>query len=56
MPITPAEFERLMKELAEIGDPECRHMEADELMCHILIQYGYDAGVKIFTGMTKWYA
>ena len=31
------------------------HEEADDLMCEVLKSLGYEAGVKIFEEMTKWY-
>ena len=53
----PAEFEKRMKEIAEIKhDDEGRHREADKLLCEVLDSLGYGAGVKIFEGIGKWYA
>lgn len=54
--ITPAEFERMMKELARSNDPEYSHGEADDLMCEVLEQLGYGAGVKVFDNMVRWYS
>lgn len=54
--IFPAEFEKRMKEVESIGDIEDRHKEADKLICEVLKSHGYDAGVKIFEEMRKWYA
>lgn len=54
--ITPAEFEDKMKAIAERHDDvDVAHVAADELMCKALIDNGYEAGVKIFDSMTKWY-
>lgn len=54
--IMPAEFERRMKTVCEIEDPEERHAEADVLMCEVLISLGYQAGVEVFDKVEKWYA
>ena len=58
MIITPAEFEDAMKKIAEneTGNTEGAHIAADDLMCEILISFGYEAGVRLFKGMHKWYA
>ena len=52
--ITPAEFEDRMKYLAKDGYPEERHIEADRLICEVLRDLGYEAGVKIFETMEIW--
>ena len=54
--VTPAEFEDEMKKIADTDDPETSHVAADELMCKVLVAHGYEAGVKIFENMRKWYA
>lgn len=57
--ITAAQFEREMKDIKNIsvttGDDEYGHRQADELLCKTLKSLGYEAGVKIYEGMTKWY-
>lgn len=59
---TPAEFERRMSEISEFHlpgyscDPEWQHGEADDLMCKVLRELGYTAGVEIFERMRKWYS
>ena len=57
--ITAAEFERRMREINEdrIRDrnEEKSHQEADRLMCEVLKSLGYDAGVRVFEGMPRWY-
>ncbi len=55
-PITPEEFASRLKELANMGDIETAHAEADELMEEILTQLGYGEGIKVFEAMDKWYA
>lgn len=59
--ITAAEFERKMKDIATskgktMSDVSTRHEKADALLCEVLKSMGYDAGVKIFEDMVKWYA
>ena len=59
--IYPAEFERKMQEYkdksdAEHYDFEEAHINADALMCNVLEQLGYHAGIKIFYEMGKWYS
>ena len=59
--IYPGEFERMMQEIADKEDDahydyERTHAEADDLMCRVLEQLGYGAGIKIFDKMGKWYA
>ena len=65
--VTAAEFERRMKEIADRKPVNAStesgaaliastHEDADDLMCEVLKSMGYDAGVKIFEGMNKYYA
>lgn len=54
--ILPAEFERTMKEIADIKDIEERHLQADALMVKTLESLGYEAGAKVFDDMELWYA
>lgn len=54
--ITPAEFEDEMKKIYNSGETELGHRAADDLMCQILDENGYSAGVKIFKNLSKWYA
>ena len=56
--ITPAEFERRMAKIAEWNkhDEESSHGDADDLMCEVLDQLGYSAGVAIFKNMSLWYS
>ena len=53
--MTPEEFHEAMISL-ETGDTECDHVNADELMCKVLNELGYEGGVKVFETMPKWYA
>lgn len=52
----PKEFTERMKQIKEGGDIEIRHSDADNLMCEVLADLGYEEGVKIFEEMSKWYA
>lgn len=63
MVITPEEFKARMERIAEklharedYYDQECAHEEADALMCEVLEQLGYSAGIEVFDFMPKWYA
>ena len=37
-------------------DTEDFHIEADSLMCRLLIELGYGQGVEVFRGTPKWYS
>ena len=37
-------------------DIERAHVEADKLLCEILINLGYTESVKVYKSMRKWYA
>jgi hypothetical protein len=52
---TPEQFEAAMKTVLPL-DTEDRHAMADAIMCELLIHLGYEAGVKVFQNMGKWYA
>lgn len=56
--MTRDEFTERMKIIADNAetDPEMYHYAADELLCEVLRDFGYDEGVDIFDQMTKWYA
>lgn len=54
--ITPAEFEDKMMEIAAIGEPEEMHGRADDLMCEVLIDLGYAAGIRVYDKMERWYS
>jgi hypothetical protein len=65
--MTPEEFkthmENISKDVMELDDQnpdmpsmiEAAHIKADELMCEILIELGYEEGIKIFKRMEKFY-
>ena len=38
------------------GDIETIHEDADKLLCEVLTQLGYGAGVALFRAMNKWYS
>lgn len=54
--MTKEEFYHEMLRLNEIDNPEYFHSEADELMCKLLIELGYGAGVEVFLDAEKWYS
>ena len=55
--ISPEEFAEKMKTIFHDGyDVENAHADADDLMCEMLIQFGYGEGVDIFDKVEKWYS
>lgn len=64
--MTPDEFKAAMLKLAGSGpdqfgeyspaDCETAHADMDDLLCHVLTELGYGAGVEIFNKTDKWYA
>lgn len=52
----PEEFVRRMEEIASDSDREGRHIDADNLMCDLLISLGYKEGIEKFIHMHKWHA
>lgn len=57
-PMTPEEFAKTMQKLVESygDDREMFHVTADGLMTALLVQLGYEDGIKIFINQSKWYA
>jgi hypothetical protein len=58
-PLTkPEEFTSEMQKIQEEcgGDPEYAHPLMDDVMCRVLSEMGYHAGVAIFAKQKKWYA
>ena len=56
--ITPEEFEASMKAIFECPF-QCKeeaHIQADGLMCDVLTQLGYEAGIEVFMAAEKWYS
>ena len=56
--MTPGEFAETMRKLVENygHDEEMFHVTADGLMTALLVQLGYEDGVKTFINQPKWYA
>ena len=60
--MNPQVFYEKMKRLSnelnrEFGmDEEDVHCAMDKLMCEILVEFGYEDGVKVFQETDKWYA
>ena len=53
---SPKVFEAKMRTLEQLfgDDPETFHYKADCLMCKVLSDLGYEAGVKVFDKAEKW--
>lgn len=45
-----------MKEIAQSGDQEIAHVEADGVLCDLLYDLGYEAVVAEYHKIDKWYA
>ena len=45
-----------LKKLADNGDTEIAHAEADLILCNILIEYGHEETVDLCKNIDKWYA
>lgn len=54
--MTPEEFADAMKKIADNGDTEYDHRDADDLMIKVLTSLGYGEGAEIFDCMDKWYS
>lgn len=56
--LTPAEFlGQMTKIVLEYGhDEEVAHLRMDELICRVLREQGFDAGVRVFDQQSKHYA
>ena len=53
--MTPVEFAEQMAEVAK-QDSESAHMDADMIMCGLLVHLGYGDGVETFLKMRRWYS
>lgn len=60
---TPEEFAAKMRNIPKTldshgrpWDAEDSHILADDYMCDLLRELGYEEGVYIFENMNKWYA
>ncbi len=61
--MTPEEFKKAMIEIVGrtpekkgYGDPEGSHSAADDLLCQVLKDLGYNEGIEIFLESERWYA
>lgn len=52
--INPQVFESMMKGFRDEFDPEMAHVLADELLCKMLEEFGYNEGIKVYREMKKW--
>lgn len=53
---TDAEYAAKIKALAAQRDQEVSHILADDLLCALLTELGYEETVKEFQQLAKWYA
>lgn len=60
MPVTKMQridkYKEIMNRLANSGDTEMAHSEADEALCVLLRELGYGAVVEVYESVEKWYA
>ena len=62
--MTPEGFAEAMEKLRAVAGTWLKpgdkvhesHREADDLMCEVLRQLGYEEGVAMFVEMQKWYS
>lgn len=54
--MSPEEFAEKMEWAFSSGDTEEDHIHADFIMCEVLRQLGYSAGVEVFHSKDKWYS
>lgn len=45
-----------LKELKNNDDNECAHSMADDLLCELLLELGYEEIVSVYEDLEKWYA
>ena len=50
------QYKTRLRELAEEGVSEEGHIEADDILCKILIENGYEDVVNLYECIDKWYA
>lgn len=56
-PVSDDEYAaRRMKEIAAMRDPENGHIEADSLLCELLLGLGFKETVAVYKSVEKWYA
>ena len=53
-PTKPEEMAYMMRQLVDNDDNELRHARADELLCRVLRELGYEDAVEVFNGMRRW--
>lgn len=55
-PYSDSEAAKLMKKIAKNTDTEGAHGEADDLLCEVLSNLGYEKLVAAYQSFGKWYA
>ena len=56
MPEPFAEELEALRKLANDTDIEVAHIKADDILCRILLDLGYDEIVEAYDAVDKWYA
>lgn len=54
--MTPEEALVALQPLADVGDAEIAHVQADDILCALLRFLGYDDVVEAWQKVDKWYA
>lgn len=50
------EYLERMRDSAINGDYECAHSDADDILCEMLIELGYQDIIDLYNQVGKWYA
>ena len=50
------EYITRMRECAENGDIEAAHSDADDILCEVLKDLGYEDLITLYHDVRKWYA
>lgn len=53
---TDKEYSERMKDVNKRADIEVEHVQADDLLCELLVKLGYHKTVEEFKKIEKWYA
>mgnify|MGYP001161875776 CR=1 FL=1 len=56
-PMTPDEFAAQMAQIHDTHSQDIAmgHIKADDLLCEVLTQLGYEKGIEIYDRIYKWY-
>ena len=50
------EYKARMRECVENGDIEAAHIDADDILCEVLTDLGYEDLIALYHDVRKWYA